>query len=56
MKVCWGILQDHSRKDAGMATHTIEVRKTLTLDEVRLELAEFKRDAIDAEIKENEKK
>ena len=56
LPVCWGILRDHSRKDAGMATHTIEVRKTLTLDEVRLELAEFKRDAIDAEIKENEKK
>lgn len=53
LPVCWGILRDHSRKDAGQATHTFEVRKTLTLQEVKKELEDFKRDAIVGEIEES---
>jgi hypothetical protein len=53
LPVCWGILRDHSRKDQGMATHTLEVRKTLTLTDVKKELEAMKQEAVEVEIKEN---
>jgi hypothetical protein len=47
-----GIMRDHSRKDAGMATHTIEVKKTLSLQDVKRELEQMKADAIEVEIED----
>ena len=43
-------LRDKERQDLGQATHTIEVKRTLTIEEVKRELAEMKRGAIDAEV------
>jgi hypothetical protein len=55
LPICYGVLRDHQRKDAGMADHVIEVKRSLTLQDVKRELESFKKDAIDvedAEIKE----
>jgi hypothetical protein len=52
LPVCWGILRDHTRKDQGMATHTLEVRKTLTLADVKRELEDMKKDAIEGEVED----
>ena len=52
LPVCWGILRDHTRKDQGMATHTVEVRKTLTLAEVKRELEDMKKGAIEGEVED----
>ena len=38
-------------RDLGQATQVLEVRKT-TLDDVKLELEELKRGAVDAEVEE----
>ena len=40
------------RADLGQATPVIEHKASLTIDDVRRELAEMKRDAVDAETKE----
>ena len=40
------------RADLGQATSVIEHKASLTIDDVRRELAEMKRDAVDAETKE----
>tara|TARA_Y100001933_G_scaffold219184_1_gene227727 strand:+ start:627 stop:812 length:186 start_codon:yes stop_codon:yes gene_type:complete len=47
-----GLLRDHTRKDAGQPTQTIEVKKSLTLEDVKRELAEFKADAVEVEVED----
>ena len=36
----------------GQATQTIEVKRTLTIEEMKRELAEMKREAVEAEVAE----
>jgi len=50
LPICFGILRDKERQDLGQATQTIEVKRTLTIEEVKRELAEMKRGAIEAEV------
>ena len=52
LPICWGVLRDHTRKDAGQPTQTIEIKKSLTIEEVKRELAELKADAVDVEVVE----
>lgn len=52
LPICWGVLRDHTRKDAGQPTQTIEVKKSLTLEDVKRELAEFKADAVEVEVED----
>ena len=48
LPICFGILRDKERQDLGQATQTIEVKRTLTIEEVKRELAEMKREAVEA--------
>jgi len=50
MPIATGILMDKYRQFEGEPTQTIEVRKTITLEDVRGELERIKRGAIDAEV------
>ena len=50
LPVASGIMIDKMRQSEGEATQTIEVKKTITLEDVRKELGEIKRDALDAEV------
>ena len=52
LPIMFGILRDKERADLGQATSVIEHKASLTIDDVRRELAEMKRDAVDAETKE----
>ena len=52
LPICFGILRDKERVDLGQATQTIEVKRTLTIEEVKRELEDLKRDAVDAEVVE----
>ena len=53
LPICFGILRDKERQDLGQATQVLEVRKTLTIDEVKRELEDLKRGAVDAEAEED---
>jgi hypothetical protein len=44
------IMIDKMRQSEGEATQTIEVKKSITLEDVRKELSELKRDALEAEV------
>jgi len=52
LPICFGILRDKERQDLGQATQTIEVKRTLTIEEVKRELEDLKRDAVEAEVLE----
>ena len=52
LPICFGILRDKERQDLGQATQTIEVKRTLTIEEVKRELEDLKRDAVEAEVVE----
>ena len=52
LPICFGILRDKERADLGQATQTIEVRKTLSIEDVRVELEEMKREAVDVEVED----
>ena len=52
LPVAFGILRDKEKNDLGMATSVVEHKTTITIDEVRQELEEMKRGAIDAEVGE----
>ena len=43
LPICFGILRDKERQDLGQATQTIEVKRTLTIEEVKRELEDLKR-------------
>ena len=49
LAICFGILRDKERQDLGLATQTIEVKKTVSLDEVKAHLATL-REARDADV------
>lgn len=49
LAICFGILRDKERQDLGLATQTIEVKKTVSLDEVKAHLADL-REARDADV------
>ena len=53
LPIASGIMIDKMRQSEGEATQTIEVKKSITLEDVRKELAEMKRSAIDAETAED---
>ena len=50
MPVATGILIDKHRAMEGEPTQTIEVKKSVSLEDVRKELSELKRDALEAEV------
>ena len=52
MPIATGILMDKYRQFEGEPTQTIEVRKTVTLEDVKGELDRIKRGAIDAEVED----
>ncbi|MDG1172767.1 MAG: hypothetical protein P8M67_00565 [Opitutales bacterium] len=52
MPIATGILIDKYRQFEGEPTQTIEVRKTVTLEDVRGELDRIKRGAVDAEVED----
>ena len=45
-----GIKIDKMRQSEGEPTQTIELKKTITLEDVRKELKELKRDSLEAEV------
>ena len=47
LPIASGIMIDKMRQSEGEATQTIEVKKSITLEDVRNELSELKRDALD---------
>ena len=52
LPITFGILRDKEKNDLGMATSVIEHKASLSIEDVRKELAEMKRSAIDAETAE----
>ena len=44
--------REKEKNDLGQATQTIEVRKTLSIEDVRVELEEMKREAIDVDVED----
>jgi hypothetical protein len=55
LPITFGILADKDRQNAGIPSQTIEVRKTLTLAEVKEELSQIKRDAIVVDVVDENK-
>jgi len=53
LPITFGILRDKEKNDLGMATSVIEHKASLSIEDVRKELAEMKRSAIDAESTES---
>jgi len=49
LPICFGILRDKERSDLGQAQTVIEHKQTLTIDQVKAELDQMKRNAEDAE-------
>lgn len=49
LPICFGILRDKERADLGQAQSVVEHKRVITIDEVKRELDEMKRDAEDAE-------
>ena len=47
LPICFGILRDKEMADAGKASTIIEHKKTLTVEEVRTQLEEMKKEAIE---------
>ena len=54
LPIASGIMIDKMRQSEGEPSQTIEVKKSITLEDVRKELAEMKRSAIDAETADEE--
>lgn len=54
LPITFGILRDKEKNDLGMATSVIEHKASLTIDDVRRELAQMKENAIDAETAEGD--
>ena len=55
LPITFGILRDKEKNDLGMATSVIEHKGSVSIDDVRRELAEMKKNAIDAETMEENK-
>ena len=49
LSILFGVLRDKERADLGQANTIIEHKKVVTIDEVKRELDEMKRDAVDAD-------
>ena len=54
LPITFGILRDKEKNDLGMATSVIEHKASLSIEDVRKELAEMKRSAIDADVTEKD--
>ena len=52
LPITFGILRDKEKNDLGMATSVIEHKASVSIEDVRRELAEMKQTAIDAETTE----
>ena len=52
LPICFGILRDKERADLGQAQSVVEHKRVITIEEVRRELDEMKRGAIDAEVED----
>ena len=52
LPITFGILRDKEKNDLGMATSVIEHKASVSIEDVRKELAEMKQNAIDAETTE----
>jgi hypothetical protein len=52
LPITFGILRDKEKNDLGMATSVIEHKASVSIEDVRKELAEMKQNAIDAETAE----
>ena len=48
LPICFGIFRDKERADLGQAQAVVEHKRVITIDEVKRELEEMKRDAEDA--------
>ena len=55
LPITFGILRDKEKNDLGQATSVIEHKASLSIEDVRKELAEMKQNAIDAETTEENK-
>ena len=55
LPITFGILRDKEKNDLGMATSVIEHKASVSIEDVRKELAEMKQNAIDVETKEVKK-
>ena len=52
LPITFGILRDKEKNDLGMATSVIEHKASVSIEDVRKELAEMKQNAIDVQTKE----
>ncbi len=50
LPITFGILRDKEKNDLGMATSVIELKASVSIDDVRRELAEMKKDAIEVDL------
>jgi hypothetical protein len=50
LPITFGILRDKEKNDLGQATSVVEHKATLTIDDVKAQLEQMKRNAIDAEV------
>ena len=54
LPITFGILRDKEKNDLGMATSVIEHKASVSIDDVRRELAEMKKDAIEVKVDEED--
>ena len=52
LPICFGILRDKEKNDLGMATSIVEHKKAATIDEVKIQLEEMKKDAIEVKVED----
>ena len=52
LPITFGILRDKEKNDLGQATAVIEHKATLTIDDVKAQLEEMKRGAVDVEVED----
>jgi len=50
LPITFGILRDKEKNDLGQATAVVEHKATLTIDDVKTQLENMKRGAVDAEV------
>ncbi len=54
LPVLFGIVRDKEKADLNQATSVIEHKTTVTIDDVKKELDDLRRDAVDVEVEDSE--
>ena len=52
LPIAWGIIRDKEKSDQGQATTIVEHKKAMTVEQVKAELDQMKKDVIDIDVQE----